>query len=110
MERLTVTAVKPHRGFLAIYGYKKKELLTHLDAEISAYQPYTKRIVAQPELHPIIEFDKIYLALITNTNQYHRCIVVEKRPNNKAIIELIDYGTEYEVDTSVVSITDSRFS
>lgn len=56
-----------------------------------------------PELHPNLEFDTIYLALSIGQNKYHRCIVREKRPNNKAIIELIDYGNDFEVDTSLVS-------
>lgn len=99
-----MTCIKPIRGFLHIYGHKKPELLTQLDLEISAYQPYTKRIAVQPDLHPNLEFDTVYLALSAGNNQYHRCIVREKRPHNKAIIELIDYGSDFEVDTSFVSI------
>lgn len=103
MEHLTVTCIKPIRGFLQIYGHKKPSLLDQLDSEISAYQPLIKRIASMPELHPNLEFDTIYLALSIGQNKYHRCIVREKRPNNKAIIELIDYGNDFEVDTSLVS-------
>lgn len=104
MEYLTVTCVKPIRGFLQIYGHKKPELLNQLDSEIDAYQPHTKRIAVQPEIHPNLEFDTIYLALSARSNRYHRCIVREKRPNSRAIIELIDYGSDFEVDTNVVSM------
>lgn len=104
MEHLTVTCIKPFRGFLEIYGHKQTELLTQLDEQISAYQPYTKKIGVQPNLHPNLEFDTIYLALSAGTNRYHRCVVREKRSNNKAMIELIDYGSDFEVDASLVSI------
>lgn len=103
MENLTVTYVKPWRGFLHIYGHKKPELLDQLNAEISAYKPFIKKIVAPNELYPNPEFDTIYLALADVPDRYDRCIVREKRPNNKAIIDLIDYGKELEVDTTCVS-------
>lgn len=99
-----MTHVKPNRGFLDIYGHKKPELLDQLNAEISAYKPFIKKITAPNELYPNPEFDTIYLALAPETNQYHRCLVREKRPHNKAIIDLIDYGHESEVDTTCVSI------
>lgn len=105
MEHLTVTCVKPNRGFLDIYGHKKPELLDQLNAEISAYKPFIKKIAAPNEVYPNPEFDTIYLALAAQTERYHRCTVREKRPNNKAIIDLIDYGNDYEVDTTCVSTT-----
>lgn len=103
MEELTVTYVKPSRGFLHIYGHKKPELLDQLNAEIIAYKPFIKKIAAPSELHPNPEFDTVYLALASDTERYHRCTVREKRPNNKAIIDLIDYGNDFEVDTTCVS-------
>lgn len=110
MDTLTVTHIKPFRGFLEIYGHKKTELLTQLEAEIAAYQPHTKKIALQPDdLHPNLEFDTIYLALSVGTNKYHRCVVLEKRANNRATIELIDYGNNFEVDTSFVSKTFNLF-
>lgn len=105
MEFLTVTFIKPFRGFLEVHGHKKPELLAQLENEINAYQPHLKKIAIQAELHPILDFDTIYLALSTGKNKYHRCLVREKRSNNKAVIELIDYGSDYEVDASLVSIT-----
>lgn len=105
MEHLTVTCVKPSRGFLHIYGHKKPELLDQLNVEISAYKPFNKKISAPNELYPNPEFDTIYLALAEDTERYHRCTVREKRPNNKAIIDLIDYGNDFEVDTTCVSTT-----
>lgn len=104
MEHLTVTFIKPHRGFLQIYGHKKPELLNQLELEISAYQPYTKKIATTVEIHPNLEFDTIYLALNVRSKKYHRCTVQEKRPCNKAIIELVDFGNTFEVDTSLVSV------
>lgn len=104
MEVLTVTCIKPMKiGFLEIYGHKKPEFLTRLDDEISSYQPHLKKMASQSELHRNLQFDTIYLALSAGKNKYHRCIVREKRSNNKAMIELIDYGSNYEVDTSLVS-------
>lgn len=103
-DNLTVTSVKPFRGFLEIYGHKKPELLIHLESEIAAYQPHVKRIALSGDLHPNLEFDTIYLALSVGKNKYHRCTVLEKRPNNKATIELIDFGGHFEVDANVVSI------
>lgn len=105
METLTVTCIKPIRGgFLQIYGHKKPDLLDQLDSEIAAYQPSIKKLAAQNELYPNLEFDTIYLAHQISTGKYHRCTVREKRSGNKAIIELIDYGNEYEIDASLVSI------
>lgn len=101
MEHLTVTCVKSYRGFLQIYGHKKTELLNQLNAEISSYQPSIKRIANKHEPSPNLEFDTYYL--VNNNNNYLRCTVREKRPNNKAIIELIDYGSEAEVDANAVS-------
>lgn len=104
MEYLTVTCIKPFRGFLELYGHKRPDLLQNLDAEIISYQPYLHKIANQPDLHPNLEFDTIYLAWSVGTNKYHRCIVREKRAFNKAKIELIDYGSDFEVDASLVSI------
>lgn len=98
-----MTCVKPNRGFLHIYGHKRPELLDQLIAEISAYKPFIKQIAASNELYPNLEFDTIYLALATETDRYHRCTVREKRPNNKAIVDFIDYGKDYEVETKYVS-------
>lgn len=109
MEHLTVTFIKPHRGFLQIYGHKKPELLNQLELEISAYQPYTKKIATTVEIHPNLEFDTIYLALNVRSKKYHRCTVQEKRPCNKAIIELVDFGNTFEVDTSLVSVQKCSF-
>lgn len=110
MDTLTVTHIKPIRGFLEIYGHKKTELLTQLESEIAAYQPHTKKIALQPDnLHPNLEFDTIYLALSVGTNKYHRCVVLEKRANNRATIELIDFGNNFEVDTSLVSKKKNYF-
>lgn len=103
METLTVTCIKPIRGFLQIYGHKKPDLLQQLDSQIASYQPSIKHIAARKELYTNVEFDTIYLAYTDGTKKYHRCIVREKRHGNKAIIELIDYGYEYEVDTNLVS-------
>ncbi|XP_055320902.1 maternal protein tudor isoform X2 [Sitodiplosis mosellana] len=104
MENLTVTRCKPFRGFLEIYGHKKPELLDHLDSEIAAYQPHTKKKIAlhPGDLHPNLEFDTVYLALSVGKNKYHRCTVLEKRAHNKVTIELIDYGIEYDVDASLL--------
>lgn len=103
MEYLTVTCVKPNRGFLHIYGHKKPELLDQLKAEISAYKPSIKQITGTNDLNPNLEFDTIYLVSAADNGTYHRCTVREKRPNNKAIIDLIDYGNDFEVDTKYVS-------
>lgn len=105
METLAVTCVKPFRGFLQIYGHKKPDLLQQLDSAISSYQPSIKRIAQQngSELFRNVEFDIIYLALAKDTDKYHRCIVREKRAGNKAVIELIDYGSDFLVDANVVS-------
>lgn len=95
VENLTVTRCKPFRGFLEIYGYKKPELLEHLDSEIAAYQPHIKKAALQrDDVQPNLEFDTVYLALSVGKNKYHRCTVLEKRANNKVIIELIDYAEE----------------
>lgn len=103
-EHLTVTCVKPIRGFLQIFGHKKPNLLAQLDSQINAYQPAIKKLATQTELYPNLKFDTIYLAHTVGTNKYHRCIVREKRASNKAIIEMIDYGNDFEVDASLVSI------
>lgn len=104
-----MTFIKPQRGFLQIYGHKKPELLNQLELEISAYQPYTKKIATTVEIHPNLEFDTIYLALNVRTKKYHRCTVQEKRSGNKAFIELVDYGNVFEVDTSLVSVQNVFF-
>lgn len=99
VESLTVTCCKPFRGFLEIYGHKKPELLEHLDSEIAAYQPQIKKAALQHgDVHPNLEFDTVYLALSVGKNKYHRCTVLEKRANNKVIIELIDFGLEWVFD------------
>lgn len=103
-EHLIVTCVKPLHGFLQIFGHKKPNLLAQLDSQINAYQPAIKKLASQSELYSNLEFDTIYLAHTAGTNKYHRCIVREKRASNKAIIQLIDYGNDFEVDASLVSI------
>lgn len=102
-----MTCVKPMRGFLEIHGHKKPELLRQLESEIGAYQPHTKKFI-QTELHPNWEFDTVYLALSEGKNLYHRCIITEKRPNNRVIIELIDYGKTFEIETTLVSIDKKK--
>lgn len=104
MDNLTVTNIKPFRGFLEIYGHKKPDLLIHLESEIAAYQPHIKKHAQPGDIHPNLEFDTIYLALTIGRNKYHRCTVLEKRANNKCLIELIDYGKDFEVDSTFVSI------
>ncbi|XP_031616520.1 maternal protein tudor isoform X2 [Contarinia nasturtii] len=108
MEHLTVTSTQPYHGFLEIQGHKRPDLLSQLESEIAAYQPYTKQIVAQPDLHPKLEFDTVYLAWSAGNNKYHRCIVTEKRSNNKVVIQLIDYGSDFEVDASVLLELDPK--
>lgn len=99
-EKLTITFMKPNRNFLQIYGHKKPQNLFEIKQQIAAYYPHVEH---KARLHsPVIEFDTIYLVLNKNTNEYHRCTVIEKRPR-KAIIRLIDYGNEVEVDNECVS-------
>lgn len=102
MESLRITCLKQNRGFLEIYGIKKPELLNEIDTKISACYPH---ILKKSEVQtPNLEFDTIYLAVSDTTQKYHRCIIIEKRPfKNKALIELIDYGNEFEVDIDCVS-------
>lgn len=98
-----MTCIKPFRGFLEIYGHKRPDLLAQLTDEIAAYQPFTKKATVEPTLHPNLDFDTVYLVLNPSQKTYHRCVVREKRSNNKAMVELIDFGIDFEVDASLVS-------
>lgn len=101
MEQLSITHVDKFKGFLVIYGHKKPELLQHLQALIDAFKP-NHASCEQSMSH--IEFDTMYLAYNSKLRKYHRCFVIEKRPNNKVVIDLMDYGTEYEVAAECVRV------
>lgn len=100
-EKLIITNLKRNRGFLEIYGHKRPILLDQLESRIIAFQPEIRK---KSEISsPAIEFDTIYLALSDASKKYHRCVVIEKKFHNKVVIDLIDFGYEFEVDTNCVS-------
>lgn len=100
-EQFKITNVKRNRGFLEIYGHKRPILLEQLESRIIAFRP---DIRMKSEINtPSIEFDTIYLALSSASKKYHRCVVIEKKLHNRVVIDLIDFGYEFEVDTNCVS-------
>lgn len=101
MEQLHITHLDRFKGFLVIYGHKRPELLQQLQSMIDTFvdpnaDPHKHKSVSR------IEFDTMYLAFDSRIRKYHRCFVIEKRPGNKVVIDLIDYGNECEVATECV--------
>lgn len=100
-EQIKITNVKRNRAFLEIYGHKRPMLLEQLESRIIAFEPNIRK---KSELQsPPIEFDTIYLAESKHSKKYHRCVVVEKKLHYKVVIDLIDFGCEFEVDAGCVS-------
>lgn len=85
-----------------IYGHKKPEFLVQLQTLIDAHLPSNVKIGDHTACVPHIEFDTMYLAYSRVARQFQRCFVIEKRPNNRVVIDLMDYGTECEVASNCV--------
>lgn len=102
MEHLTITRVDKLKGYLAIHGHKKPELLEQLQAIIDGYVPNNLKQKDPASALTNIEFDTMYLVYECRLRKFHRCFVIEKRPDNKVVIDLMDYGTEFEVATKFV--------
>lgn len=77
-------------------------MLDRLNAKIYSCMSFIKKIAAPEKLYPNPKFDTIYFVLSVD-GRYHRCTIREKRPNSKAIIDLIDYGYDVEANTTCVS-------
>lgn len=102
MEQLTITHVDKFKGFLAIYGHKKPELLEQLQLLIDGYVPNNVKDHGPTSPLTNIEFDTMYLVYESRLQKLHRCFVIEKRPDSKVVIDLMDYGAEFEVATNCV--------